>query len=123
MLVERGFHVTTTKRTDAIANDMEMVTKKMMMSRLANNPNLTIMPETTVLAFEPEGVRVDIRGRETSLPVFDTVIIATGMTPERGLVELLQEAGVPFTVVGDADHSADIFTATLSDYRAAIELT
>jgi len=122
MLVAEGHQVTTTKRTDVIANDMEMVTKKMMLKRLEGNSSLSIMPETTVLAFGPDGVRLDVRGEETRLPPFDTVIVASGMDPELGLAESLREAGVAFTAIGDANHAGDIYAATQDGYRAAVEL-
>ncbi len=122
LLVDKGFSVTATKRSDTIANDMEMITKKLMLKRLGSNPLMTIMPETTVLAFEKEGARIRHKGEEKVLPPFDTVIIASGMEPDNSFAESLKSEGFPVTVVGDADCPADITAATRSGYRAAVSL-
>ena len=122
LLVNQGYEVTATKRTDTIANDMEMVTKKLMLRRLSDNPLMTIMPETTVLAFEQEGARIRHKGEEQLLPPFDTVIVASGMKPESSLATALEDAGIEVGVVGDADHPADIFSATQAGYHAALSL-
>ncbi|MCK5878802.1 MAG: FAD-dependent oxidoreductase [Holophagae bacterium] len=120
LLVEKGFSVTATKRSDTIANDMEMITKKLMLKRLSGNPLMTIMPETTVLAFEEDGVQIREKGEEKTLSPFDTVIIASGMEPEQQLAESLQNGGLAVTLIGDADHPADIYAATQAGYRAAV---
>ncbi len=123
ILTDRGLHVTATKRTDTIANDMEMVTKKMMMNRLKGNSNMIIMPETTVLSFGETGIRVLHQGVEKTLEPVDTVILASGMLPETELFETLKQQGKPVTLIGDADHPADIFAASQSGYRAALSIT
>lgn len=123
VLVNQGFEVTATKRTEVIANDMEMITKKLMLKRLHEHPRLTIMPETTVMAFDSDGVRLSVRGDEVTVPPFDTVIIASGMDPDDGLSESLRAGSVNFSVIGDAARIADIYTATQGGYDAAIELT
>ncbi len=122
LLVDRGFQVTATKRTDTIANDMEMVTRKLLLRRLEGRPALTLLPETTVQAFTEEGVRVRAKGEEKILPPFDTVVVAAGMEPETRLAEELREAGVEAMVIGDADHPSDIHAATQAGYRAALAL-
>ncbi len=122
MLVDRGFEVTATKRTDTIANDMEMITKKMMLKRLGGNPRMVIMPETTVLEFEKNGVRIRHKKEDKTLPPFDTVIIASGMEPETSLAASLKKDGLPVTIIGDADHPADIYAATQAGYRVALKI-
>lgn len=123
ILLDRGFEVVATKRTDTIANDMEMVTKKMMLKRLEGNGRMSIMPNTTVLAFEEGGIRVARDGKEELLEPADTVVIASGMLPEHELAERIRERGTPVTIIGDADRPADIFAATQAGYAAADDLT
>lgn len=122
LLADRGFDITATKRSDTIANDMEMITKKMMLKRLASKERVKLAPETTVLAFTPEGVRVRERDEEKILPPFDTVIVAAGMDPEAELFELLRASGIPVSRIGDAGTPADIFAATQDGYAAAMNL-
>ncbi len=122
ILVGRGFEVTATKRTDTIANDMEMVTRKLLLKRLECSPALTLLPETTVLAFREDGVRIGSKGEERTLPPFDTVIVAAGMESENQLAEEIRSAGKEVMVIGDADRPADIYTATMDGYQAATSL-
>lgn len=122
LLVDRGFEVTATKRTDVIANDMELITKKLMLKRLQGREDCSTMPETTVRAFEPDGVRLSVRGDEVTVPPFDTVVVAAGMDSEDRLAESLRAAGVPASVIGDAAQVGDIYAATQAGYNAALEL-
>lgn len=121
-LLDRGFEVTATKRTDAIANDMELITKKMMLKRLQGRPGCAIMPETTVLAFQPGGVRLSVRGDEVVVPPFDTVIVAAGMDSEVDLAAELDARGVASSVIGDAAEVGDIYAATQAGHAAALAL-
>jgi len=122
LLSERGFDVTATKRSDTIANDMEMITRKLLLRRLDVRDNVALLPRTEVLAFIPEGVRIRIEGMEETLPSFDTVIIAAGTTPEAEVHELLKARGIDALLIGDARMPADIFSATRSGRIAAEEL-
>jgi len=119
LLLSQGHEVVATKRGDTIANDMELVTKKLMLKRLDGQQGITLMPETTVLAFEGDGVQVSVRGERRKLSPFDTVLVASGMLPDRELVEDLQAAGIAHTVVGDAGGPADIYAATRAGYEVA----
>lgn len=80
------------------------------------------MPETTVLRFEQNGVRVRVKEAEELLEPFDTVILAAGMEAEIGLTAELESAGLPFSVIGDALKPADIFSATQAGYCEALAL-
>nr|MDA3902603.1 FAD-dependent oxidoreductase [Desulfuromusa sp.] len=122
ILADEGYEVVITKRTDTIANDMEMITKKLMLKRLEQKGNLTISPDTTLMEFTPGGVKYQRDKKSAEWAPFDTVIIASGMDPENGLYQQLQAAGKSVQIVGDADDPADIYAATQKGYLAAINL-
>ncbi|MCD6580841.1 MAG: FAD-dependent oxidoreductase [Desulfuromusa sp.] len=122
ILAEGDYEVIITKRTSEIANDMEMITKKLMLKRLEQKNNLTISPNTTLLEFTTAGVKYQKEGEVKEWTPFDTVIIASGMEPENNLYQQLQTAGKSVQIVGDAADPADIYAATQNGYLAAIAL-
>ncbi len=121
LLVNKGYEVVITKRTDTIANDMEMITKKLMMKRLEGK-SIKIMPNTYVLSFDKNRVYCKVEGKSVYLEPFDTVIIASGMKPENSLVEELKNKSVDYYVIGDAEKPADIYNATQRGYNLAVSL-
>ncbi len=123
ILADENYDVVITKRTDTIANDMEMITKKLMLMRLEKKDNLLISPNTTLMEFTTEKVRYQKDGNAGEWAPFDTVIIASGMDPENDLYQQLQAAEKSVQIVGDADDPADIYAATQKGYLAAIELS
>jgi len=122
VLADQGYDVVITKRTDTIANDMEMITKKLMLKRLEQKDNLLISPNTTLTEFAADTVKYQKEGAAGEWQPFDTVIIASGMEPENDLYQQLQAAGKSVAVVGDAETPEDIYAATQKGYLAAVEL-
>jgi thioredoxin reductase len=122
ILADQGYDVVITKRTDTIANDMEMITKKLMLKRLEQKENLLISPETTLMEFTSTTVKYQQQGNPGEWSPFDTVIIASGMDPENGLYQQLQAAGKSVAVIGDAETPEDIYAATQQGYLAAVAL-
>ncbi|BAI81150.1 NADH:flavin oxidoreductase/NADH oxidase [Deferribacter desulfuricans SSM1] len=121
-LVDKGYEVVITKRTDTIANDMEPITKNLMLKRLANKDNIKIMPNTRVIAFEKDKVIYETNGEKGEWESFDTVIVASGMLPNHELHTLLVKKRKNVLVVGDANCPEDIFAATQQGYKAAISI-
>ena len=123
ILAEGDYEVIITKRTSEIANDMEMITKKLMFKRLEQKNNLIISPNTTLMEFTTTGVQYQKEGEAGDWAPFDTVIIASGMEPENNLYQQLQTAGKSVRIIGDASDPADIYAATQNGYLAAIALS
>ena len=122
ILADEGYDVVITKRTDTIANDMEMITKKLMLKRLEQKSNLMISPNTTLTEFTATGVTYQKEDKQGEWPPFDTVIIAAGMEPENNLYQQLQQQQKSVQVIGDANDPADIYAATQQGYAAAVAL-
>ncbi|MCF6268061.1 MAG: NAD(P)/FAD-dependent oxidoreductase [Desulfuromusa sp.] len=122
ILADQNYDVVITKRTDTIANDMEMITKKLMLKRLEQKENLLISPNTTLIEFTTDGVKYQNAGETKEWQPFDTVIIAAGMEPENDLYQQLQTEQKSAQLIGDANHPEDIFAATQQGYQAAIAL-
>lgn len=122
ILADEGYEVVITKRSDSIANDMELITKKLLLKRLEQKTNLQISPNTTLLEFEPDRVIFERQGQKGEWPPFDTVIIASGMESDNIIHRQLQDAGKSTRVIGDANRPEDIYAATQQGYLAAVEL-
>jgi len=122
ILADQNYDVVITKRTDSIANDMEMITKKLMLKRLEQKENLLISPNTTLVEFSADRVKYQQNGSTGEWASFDTVIIAAGMEPENDLYQQLQDQQKSVQIVGDADNPADIYAATQKGYLAATGL-
>ena len=122
ILAGGDYEVVITKRTSEIANDMEMITKKLMLKRLEQKDNLVISPNTTLMEFTATGVTYQKEDKTGEWPAFDTVIIAAGMEPENDLYRQLQDQQKSVQLVGDADNPADIYAATQKGYLAATDL-
>ncbi|MBN2722694.1 MAG: FAD-dependent oxidoreductase [Deltaproteobacteria bacterium] len=121
-ILGKNHHVTITKRTDTIANDMEMITKKLLMARLEKNSNITVSLNTSVKEFTDDEVKYEIDGNVLFWRKFDTVINATGMSPLDEIALKLREKGIKITLAGDALQTGDIYTATSGGFNAASEV-
>ena len=117
-LINKGFEVVIAKRGEEVGNDMEPITKKLMMMRLKNT-NLKIMTKTKVLKFGSKGVTYKQNGkRETFLP-FDTILIAAGLKSDESVARFLQSRDKKFSIIGDAKEVQNIFEATKEGYEIA----
>lgn len=117
----KGVDVTATKRTDPIGSMMEMITKKLTLMRIDQMQNVTLMPHTTVKAFESDRVVVEKDGETLFLDPFDTIILASGMLSAPGPEPEIQKAAASIQVIGDANQVMDIYTAVHAGYELALK--
>jgi NADPH-dependent 2,4-dienoyl-CoA reductase/sulfur reductase-like enzyme len=115
-----GFEVTATKRTDPIGSMMEMITRKLTLMRIDQMPNVALMPHTAVKAFTADGVEVEQDGKQIHLAPFQTVILASGMTPADGPDARIEAAAPVIEKIGDAASVMDIYTAVHAGYELAL---
>lgn len=118
-LVDEGKEVVVTKRGENIANDMEPITKKLMMMRLKDK-DIKILTKTKILSFEKDGVLYEKEGKTDKMPRFDTVIIATGLISDESTGRYLDAIGISYKAIGDAKNVANIYEATKEGYEAAV---
>jgi len=116
-----GLDVTATKRTDPIGSMMEMITKKLTLMRIDRMNNVTLMPHTTVNAFETDRVVVEKDGENIVLEPFETVIFASGMRSAPGPDTAIEQAVETVEVIGDAEKVLDIYTAVHAGYALALK--
>ncbi len=111
ILAETGKTLVGVDPLPEIAGDMEPMTRKMLLTRLSKEENVTLMPETVVKAMEQDDTLIEQKGKEIKIGTFDTVIIAAGMKPNDKLSrELADWEGTVYTI-GDAENPANITAA------------
>lgn len=93
--------------------------KKLCMTRIQTMKHVSLMPLTTVLAFEKDHVRIRTRGRQAELPAFSTVILCTGMLPQGDTAQGLGGEKCRLEVLGDAREPGDIYSAVRAGYELA----
>jgi len=117
MVSREGKTVVATKRTDTIANDMEPITRNMILKALNSRGNVKLMPNTTVKRFTDQGVEVVSQGKELLLEPFDTVILTAGMKPNDSLYQEIKGEFKHIELIGDAREPQSIFAATQAGYE------
>jgi 2,4-dienoyl-CoA reductase-like NADH-dependent reductase (Old Yellow Enzyme family)/thioredoxin reductase len=118
-LGKEGHEVVATKRTDPLGSMMEMITRKLVLMRIGQMSNVTLMPHTTVKTFFPDTVDIEQDGTRMSLEPFQTVILASGMEPASGPDEEIRASVSNIEIIGDARAVQDIFSATQAGYQLA----
>ncbi|MBN2125927.1 MAG: FAD-dependent oxidoreductase [Deltaproteobacteria bacterium] len=115
-----GFEVTATKRTDPLGSGMEMITQKLTLKRLGEQPRVTLMPHTAVKEFFPDTVDIEQDGVRMSLEPFQTIILASGMNSAPGPDEEIRRLVPDIQPIGDMRDVQDIFAATRAGYEIAL---
>ncbi len=121
-LIYRGTSAVTVFEMLAKAGaDVGKSTKWILMANLERH-GVTIRTKTKVVAIEDGRVLTldgpDGQGREA----FDTVIVASGSRPVQRLSATLQEAGIPFTAVGDTIKPGKLNDAIHGGFLAALNV-
>jgi 2,4-dienoyl-CoA reductase-like NADH-dependent reductase (Old Yellow Enzyme family)/thioredoxin reductase len=75
-----------------------------------------------VLGITADSIRVRKKGVEQSIDGFDTVILATGRTPNNSLAKELEQLNIPMFIIGDANTPRGIKEAISGGARAARDL-
>lgn len=120
-LVDYGNKVTIVEMLDEIARDMEMVTKKLNLKKLKEN-NVKVLTNAKVKQVENSTAFVELNNQEeTKIENIDVYVIATGMKPNKELLEKL-EGKIETKIIGDANEIGDAVSAIQSAYFTCKEL-
>ncbi len=118
-LAKRGTEVVVVEMLAEIARDMEPITRKLSLKRLAALP-VTVLAETRVSRLGPDGTAtVASAGGPRDLGPFDTVVAAVGTRRRDELSAQLTERHLEVHVVGDAAELAQVQGAVRSAWEVA----
>ena len=121
LLAGQGREVVVVELLADIARDMEAITRKMTLVRLAMLP--VVIHTSTRLLRLVEGeafvARDDVEA-ERSIGRFDSVLVAVGHRSFDPLSAALREAGLKVSVIGDASRPGQIRDATAAGFAAVV---
>ena len=115
---QQGKQCVVSEVLDDVAQDMNPISRNLMMKRLASLP-VTIHTGTKVVRFENKLAFAEHLGKERELGLFDSVVVAVGNQPFAPLSEQLRNEGTTALVVGDADTPGPVCDAVASGHWAA----
>ncbi|TNF33714.1 MAG: FAD-dependent oxidoreductase, partial [Deltaproteobacteria bacterium] len=120
VLAARGTAVTLVEQREAIAGDMEMITRKLTLPRL-ERAGVRVLTRTTVTAVAAEGGRVTLSGPDGELDAgpFATLVVATGTRPAPPAWPEVASLAPEVHVVGDAHELGQIEGALRSAWQVA----
>ena len=116
-IAEKGIPVTVIEILPQVAGDMEMISRKLLMQRIAKM-DVTVLTETEVQEIAGKTIRYKKDGSETILEAVDLLVIATGTQPVNDLEEPLRAAGLRVLTAGDMVRPAKIYEAIHTGYEA-----
>jgi pyruvate/2-oxoglutarate dehydrogenase complex dihydrolipoamide dehydrogenase (E3) component len=114
-LASLGKQVTIVEMLPAVASDEEF-TRRVLMLKMFEEKHINVMTNTKITMITDTGVQVET-GPDTTEIEADTVVLALGMTPEKGLVEELKDK-TDVVVVGDAVDARNALEATREGFLA-----
>jgi phytoene dehydrogenase-like protein len=82
----------------------------------------TLLLGAEVTGIEPDAVVYTKGGEEMRIEPAPMVVTAMGAASETGLVDALEEAGIPYQVVGDAASPRRLLEAVHEGYAAGLAL-
>jgi 2,4-dienoyl-CoA reductase-like NADH-dependent reductase (Old Yellow Enzyme family)/thioredoxin reductase len=117
-LAERSREVVVVELLEEIARDMDPITRKLTLNRLAGLP-VAIHTATRVTQITERHALVTRNGKDSDLGEFDTIVVAVGTRPFDPLSAQLQSEGVEVHTVGDANTLGQIQGAVTSAWKVA----
>ncbi|MBN1611542.1 MAG: FAD-dependent oxidoreductase [Polyangiaceae bacterium] len=117
-LAQRGKLVTVVELLDDIARDMEPITRKLTLKRLAELP-VKIHTGAAITRFADGWAHLRADDRTETIGPFDSVVVAVGTRSERQLLAPLSASGIETHVVGDALELHQILGAVQSAWKVA----
>lgn len=120
-LAHAGKRVVVIELLDQIARDMEPITRKLTMKRLAELP-IEIRTGTAITGYQDGLASVEYDGRCDQFGPFASVVVAVGTSRNLDLFGPLSARGIEVHVVGDALEPNQILGAVRSAWQVAREL-
>jgi NADPH-dependent 2,4-dienoyl-CoA reductase/sulfur reductase-like enzyme len=124
-LSQRGYQVVLISRSPAreLARSAEAVYRGVLCKRLAENPSIRIIDNTSIVGIDPDGTLSlrDAAGGGSALRVA-RLLVAQGRRPDAALMGQFIDAGIAVTAIGDARRGGRIGDAVNQAYAAVVTL-
>jgi pyruvate/2-oxoglutarate dehydrogenase complex dihydrolipoamide dehydrogenase (E3) component len=120
-LVEYGKKITILEMLDEIGQNMAIVPKPYVLSRL-RKLGVEMLTQAKVTAIEDDRVVYEKGGKEYTVEGVDTVVLAAGMESVNELADELKALGKPIHVMGDASNVSIIMEGLADVYDKLINV-
>lgn len=124
-LGERGYQVVLVSRSPAnqLARSAEMMYRSVLRKRLATNPQVRIIDNTSIIAIDAGGgLTLQHRDGAVSSLAASNVLIAQGRKPDVRMTLQLMADGIPVVAIGDALRGGRIGDAVNQAYAAVVSV-
>ena len=121
ILAAAGKRVVVVEVLDDIARDMEMITRKLTMKRLAALP-VEMRTNARITGFADGMATVATGERSEQIGPFSAVVVAVGTRRNRELLDPLSARGIETRAVGDALEPGQVIGAVQSAWQVAREI-
>ncbi len=118
----KGRNVTIVELTNKIAAQGNLLYRIALRQKMDTTPALSCLMETTCKIITPEGVNVLSKDGAERLIKADTVIVATGVAPNRALAESFLGITPDTFLIGDCDKPRKIMEAVFEGHTIASHL-
>lgn len=120
-LAAQGKQVTVLEMLDGIAGDMGLCAKLLMLQRIAE-AGIVVKTNSKVKEIKENGLVVETNAVMENLDGIDTVVLAAGAVANKGLMEILDEENIPYSVIGDSKKPRQILQAMEEGFLTAMNL-
>ncbi|MFC1982904.1 FAD-dependent oxidoreductase [Chloroflexota bacterium] len=117
-LAQQGKKVTIIEILDSVAGDMYWVNRAHLL-KLVNDASVKILTETKVLEITDEGITISDKSDKRSMLEADSVVLASGMEPNRDLLEALKDKVPEVYALGDCMEPRKVINAIWEGFHTA----
>ena len=117
-LAQQAKKVTIVEILDSVAGDMYWVNRVHLL-KLLNEAGVKILTETKVLEITDEGITISDKSGKRSMLEADSVVLASGMEPDRGLLEALKDKVPEVCAIGDCVEPRKVINAIWEGFHTA----
>ncbi len=122
LLVEHSCHVTVLEMLPTVAPDMPRNNRTDLLLRLQEK-EVTLLTEARVQRVDGNTIIASVKGNQREIPAGDFLVLALGVKPNRESVPVIEEAGIPYVLIGDCNRPGDFRTAILDASLTALSIT
>ena len=120
--LSEGFHeVTIVEKLPDIATDMQVSVRNFLLDRFKQN-YVQILTSASIVEFSGDGAVIEKEARQITLDGFDTVVLAMGNRPVKGLKDQLEKEVPKLFLIGDALSPRQAIDAIEEGARTALML-
>lgn len=121
LLACRGCRITVIERLPVVAKEMAQNNRTDVLLRLKAR-GVVLLVEAEIQRIDEKQIYVNVRGQPHSVEAGSCLITAVGPEPNRDVVPVLEQANVPYVLVGDCNQPGDFLTGIREAWMVALSI-